>query len=83
MMPWESWNARDAAWLRIERASARTIEEEMAARWWGKKASRPRPCAVCGHPARSSPRAWEAGGLVGCSTQAHASLAFQLSHGII
>ena len=37
MMPWESWNARDAAWLRIERASARTIEEEMAARWWGKK----------------------------------------------
>jgi hypothetical protein len=37
MMPWESWNARDTAWLRIERASARTIEEEMAARWWGKK----------------------------------------------
>jgi hypothetical protein len=26
MLPWESWNARDAAWLRIERASARTIE---------------------------------------------------------
>jgi hypothetical protein len=26
MMPWESWNARDAAWLRIERA-ARTMEE--------------------------------------------------------
>ena len=23
MMPWESWNARDAAWLRIERASVR------------------------------------------------------------
>ena len=37
MMPWESWNARDAALLRIERASARTMEEEMAARWWGKK----------------------------------------------
>ena len=37
MMPWESWNARDAAWLRIERASARTMEEEIAARWWGKK----------------------------------------------
>ena len=32
----------------------------------GKKASRPRRCAVCGHPARSSPRAWEAGGLAGC-----------------
>jgi len=24
VMPWESWNVRDAAWLRIERASART-----------------------------------------------------------
>ena len=29
--------ARDAAWLRIERASAQTMAEEMAARWWGKK----------------------------------------------
>ena len=49
MMPWESWNARDAAWLRIERASARTIEEEMAARWWGKKdwgEARPSPYTV-------------------------------------
>ena len=49
MMPWESWNARDAAWLRIERASARTIEEEMAARWWGKKdwgEARPSPYSV-------------------------------------
>jgi hypothetical protein len=36
-MGWESWNARETAWLRIERASARTIEEEIAARWWGKK----------------------------------------------
>ena len=31
MMPWESWNVRDAAWLRIERASARKMEEEIAA----------------------------------------------------
>jgi len=23
--------------MRIERASARTMEEEIAARWWGKK----------------------------------------------
>jgi len=37
MMPWESWNARDAAWLRVERASARTMAEEIAARWWGEK----------------------------------------------
>jgi hypothetical protein len=27
----ESWNASDAAWLRIERASARTMDEEIAA----------------------------------------------------
>ena len=49
MMPWESWNARDAALLRIERASARTMEEEMAARWWGKKdwgEERPSPYTV-------------------------------------
>ena len=49
MMPWESWNARDAAWLRIERASARTMEEEIAARWWGKKdwgEARPSPYTV-------------------------------------
>ena len=48
-MPWESWNARDAAWLRIERASARTMEEEIAARWWGKKnwgEARPSPYTV-------------------------------------
>ena len=32
MMPCESWNAREAALLRMERASARTMAEEMAAR---------------------------------------------------
>jgi hypothetical protein len=37
MMPCESWNAREAALLRMERASARTMAEEMAARWCGKK----------------------------------------------
>jgi hypothetical protein len=33
----ESCVAKDAAWLRMERASAQTMAEEMAARWWGKK----------------------------------------------
>ena len=27
MMPWESWNAREAAWLRVVRAPARTMAE--------------------------------------------------------
>ena len=33
MMPCESWDAREAALLRMQRASARTMAEEMAARW--------------------------------------------------
>ena len=33
--PWESWNAREAAWLRVVRASAQTMAEEIAARWCG------------------------------------------------
>ena len=47
----ESWNASDAAWLRIERASARTMEEEIAAsevvggkQDWGE--ARPSPYTV-------------------------------------
>ena len=49
MMPCESWNAREAALLRMERASARTMAEEMAARWCGKKdwgEARPSPYCV-------------------------------------
>ena len=48
-MPWKSWNARKAAFLRMERASARTMAEEMAARWCGKKdwgEARPSPYCV-------------------------------------
>ena len=54
MMPCESWNAREAALLRMERASARTMAEEMAARWCGKKdwgEARPSPYWVESCPA--------------------------------
>jgi hypothetical protein len=49
MMPCESWDAREAALLRMQRASARTMAEEMAARWcgnteWGEA----RPSPRCG-----------------------------------
>jgi hypothetical protein len=40
MMPWESWNARDAAWLRIERAArsrGQWSRRWRRPRWWGKK----------------------------------------------
>ena len=51
MMPCESWNAREAALLRMERASARTMAEEMAARWCGKKDWD----LACGLPLRDPP----------------------------
>ena len=48
-MPWASEKARAAALLRIARASARTMADETAARWCGKKdwgEARPRPYGV-------------------------------------